>query len=146
MDFYQNAKIVLDEFTVRLHSPDTIAPVGVLHATEFHLEYKSIEPNPGLPGTLLDVTNDFVTNNGICETHAAIPQSSVKCIGSMPCPEASIKSELRTDIIRQRQGFVAIRCWRKVDLPHEGKFSTRCAALWSLPLFKVGNEQVSKYL
>ncbi|OMO84452.1 hypothetical protein CCACVL1_10814 [Corchorus capsularis] len=38
---FQNARIILDEFQVVLHSPDSIAPVGVLHPLKFHLERKS---------------------------------------------------------------------------------------------------------
>ncbi|CAF2103262.1 BnaA05g32960D [Brassica napus] len=51
---FTNARIVLDEFEVKLHSPDSIAPVGVLHPTVFHLEKKgdpdsnSLEKEPGL--------------------------------------------------------------------------------------------------
>ncbi|EOA29968.1 hypothetical protein CARUB_v10013071mg [Capsella rubella] len=37
---FTNASIVLDEFQVVLHSPDSIAPVGVLHPSTFHLEKK----------------------------------------------------------------------------------------------------------
>ncbi|KAL5998731.1 hypothetical protein ACLOJK_009676 [Asimina triloba] len=32
--------IVIDDFQVVMHSPDPIAPVGILHPTSFHLEYK----------------------------------------------------------------------------------------------------------
>ncbi|KAJ0078595.1 hypothetical protein Patl1_23155 [Pistacia atlantica] len=39
---FVNARIVLDEFQVVLHSPDSIAPVGVLHPLKFHLESKSV--------------------------------------------------------------------------------------------------------
>ncbi|XP_044483103.1 diphthine--ammonia ligase isoform X3 [Mangifera indica] len=39
---FVNARIVLDEFQVVLHSPDAIAPVGVLHPLAFHLESKSV--------------------------------------------------------------------------------------------------------
>lgn len=45
---------MLDEFQVVLHSPDSIAPVGVLHPSTFHLEKKensdsnSLEKEPGL--------------------------------------------------------------------------------------------------
>ncbi|XP_010558739.1 PREDICTED: diphthine--ammonia ligase isoform X2 [Tarenaya hassleriana] len=37
---FTKARIVLDEFQVVLHSPDSIAPVGVLHPSKFHLEKK----------------------------------------------------------------------------------------------------------
>ncbi|GFP82963.1 diphthine--ammonia ligase [Phtheirospermum japonicum] len=37
-----NARVVLDKFEVVLHSPDQIAPVGVLHPLEYHLEKKLV--------------------------------------------------------------------------------------------------------
>jgi len=50
---------VLDEFQVVLHSPDSIAPVGVLHPTTFHLEKKdsnSLEEKE--PGLVFEVQGD----------------------------------------------------------------------------------------
>ncbi|KAK4581442.1 hypothetical protein RGQ29_024901 [Quercus rubra] len=38
---FVNARIVLDEFKVVLHSSDAIAPVGILHPLAFHLEKKA---------------------------------------------------------------------------------------------------------
>lgn len=38
----QNARIVLDKYEVILHSSDQIAPVGVLHPLEYHLEKKLV--------------------------------------------------------------------------------------------------------
>jgi diphthine-ammonia ligase len=37
---FKNARIVLDEFEVVLHSSDSIAPVGILHPLKYHLEHK----------------------------------------------------------------------------------------------------------
>ncbi|CAJ2631293.1 unnamed protein product [Trifolium pratense] len=37
---FTNARIVLDEYQVVMHSSDSIAPVGVLHPLAFHLENK----------------------------------------------------------------------------------------------------------
>ncbi|XP_012089348.1 diphthine--ammonia ligase isoform X2 [Jatropha curcas] len=37
---FVNARIVLDEFEIVLHSSDSIAPVGVVHPISFHLENK----------------------------------------------------------------------------------------------------------
>lgn len=37
---FKDAQLVLDEFEVKLHSSDSIAPVGVLHPLAFHLESK----------------------------------------------------------------------------------------------------------
>ncbi|KAF3583875.1 hypothetical protein F2Q69_00032416 [Brassica cretica] len=56
---FTNARIVLDEFQVVLHSPDSIAPVGVLHPTTFHLEKKdsnSLEEKE--PGLVFEVQGD----------------------------------------------------------------------------------------
>ncbi|WJX80416.1 diphthine--ammonia ligase [Trifolium repens] len=38
---FTNARIVLDEYQVVMHSSDSIAPVGVLHPLAFHLENKA---------------------------------------------------------------------------------------------------------
>ncbi|KAJ8564941.1 hypothetical protein K7X08_001401 [Anisodus acutangulus] len=38
---FKNARIVLDEFQIVLHSSDSIAPVGILHPLAFHLENKA---------------------------------------------------------------------------------------------------------
>ncbi|KAL2320500.1 hypothetical protein Fmac_029469 [Flemingia macrophylla] len=40
---FSNARIVLDEYQVVMHSSDSIAPVGVLHPLAFHLENKADE-------------------------------------------------------------------------------------------------------
>ncbi|XP_068665498.1 diphthine--ammonia ligase [Aristolochia californica] len=37
---FSNARILLDDYKIILHSPDSIASVGVLHPVSFHLEYK----------------------------------------------------------------------------------------------------------
>ncbi|KAK3029293.1 hypothetical protein RJ639_040129, partial [Escallonia herrerae] len=37
---FKNARIVLDEFQILLHSTNSIAPVGILHPLAFHLEHK----------------------------------------------------------------------------------------------------------
>ncbi|CAA7041137.1 unnamed protein product [Microthlaspi erraticum] len=47
---FTNARIVLDEFQVVLHSPDCIAPVGVLHPSTFHLEKKENPESNSLEG------------------------------------------------------------------------------------------------
>ncbi|PIA45449.1 hypothetical protein AQUCO_01700760v1, partial [Aquilegia coerulea] len=66
---FTNARIVLDGFEVVLHSPDSIASVGVLHPTAFHLEYKKETPSFGDNrlneaskelGSIFDVQGDIV--------------------------------------------------------------------------------------
>ena len=52
---------MLDEFEVKLHSPDSIAPVGVLHPTIFHLEKKGSTDSSSLenePGLVFEVQGD----------------------------------------------------------------------------------------
>lgn len=41
MNFCQNARIVLDEFQIVLHSKDPICPVGIIHPLAFHLERRT---------------------------------------------------------------------------------------------------------
>ncbi|VVA96438.1 unnamed protein product [Arabis nemorensis] len=74
---FTNARIVLDEFQVVLHSPDSIAPVGVLHPSTFHLEKKenpdsnSLEEEPGLvfevQGDGPNTSESKQQNNGIVD-------------------------------------------------------------------------------
>lgn len=40
---FQHARVVLDEWQPRLHSPDTFAPVGVLHPVSFHIQPKGLQ-------------------------------------------------------------------------------------------------------
>ena len=40
---FQHARVVLDEWQTCLHSPDTFAPVGVLHPVSFHIELKGLQ-------------------------------------------------------------------------------------------------------
>ncbi|KAK2968296.1 hypothetical protein RJ640_016228 [Escallonia rubra] len=53
---FENARIVLDEFQILLHSSNSIAPVGILHPLAFHLEHKR-------------ETGSMVASNGPKEIH-----------------------------------------------------------------------------
>ncbi|XWS64763.1 hypothetical protein CRYUN_Cryun05aG0031400 [Craigia yunnanensis] len=68
---FHNARIVLDEFQVVLHSSDSIAPVGVLHPLKFHLERKV---SSSLSGN--DKTNDLCGENmtSVFEVQGENPQ------------------------------------------------------------------------
>ncbi|KAF9609818.1 hypothetical protein IFM89_018672 [Coptis chinensis] len=69
---FTTARVVLDGFEVVLHSSDSIAPVGVLHPTTFHLEHK-IGPTSSCSnkwngvsnemGFIFEVQGDFVANS-----------------------------------------------------------------------------------
>ncbi|KAL2937244.1 Diphthine--ammonia ligase [Bienertia sinuspersici] len=52
---FKSAQIVLDDFQVVLHSPDSIASVGVLHPSAFHLEAKGLSTD----------SSDKNLNNGL---------------------------------------------------------------------------------
>eukprot|EP00775_Hariotina_reticulata_P010371 gene10371-10529_t len=41
---FRHGRIVLDDWQVILHSPDSIAPVGILHPTAFHIQQKQGAP------------------------------------------------------------------------------------------------------
>lgn len=51
---------MLDEYQVVLHSRDSIAPVGVLHPSKFHLEKKGHSGSNSLeePGRVFEVQGD----------------------------------------------------------------------------------------
>ncbi|KAL6516206.1 hypothetical protein OROGR_019511 [Orobanche gracilis] len=51
---FVNARVVLDEFQVILHSPGQIAPVGVLHPLEYHLEKKLVSSCNDRSGEVTD--------------------------------------------------------------------------------------------
>jgi diphthine-ammonia ligase len=52
----QNARIVLDEFQTVLHSPGSIASVGVIHPLAFHLENKD---------TVISLDNDKASDSSL---------------------------------------------------------------------------------
>lgn len=62
---FKNFKIVMDTFDIILHSPDSIAPVGVLHPSKFHLQCKTLESSskqPGLTPCVREVEGSFEKN------------------------------------------------------------------------------------
>lgn len=52
---FVRARIVLDAWQLVLHSADSVAPVGVLHATHFHLLSKSVASVADLVPEIIDV-------------------------------------------------------------------------------------------
>ncbi|XP_008441831.2 diphthine--ammonia ligase isoform X2 [Cucumis melo] len=82
---FKNARIVLDEFKVVMHSSDSIAPVGILHPVSFHLQYKaktsslgSICDNKNLVdqekgGLLFEIQGDCFQN---CDILQSVPDVS----------------------------------------------------------------------
>lgn len=70
---------MLDDFQVILHSPDSIAPVGVLHPLAYHLESKGLSIDSGDSninnGISLD-GNGIYEIEGDCSLHAEQSQIS----------------------------------------------------------------------
>lgn len=77
---------MLDEFQVVLHSPDSIAPVGVLHPVAFHLQSKaeshSLESSEKTHelcqekvGSLFEVQGDTQACDAIFQADAAVDDS-----------------------------------------------------------------------
>ncbi|XP_024191408.1 diphthine--ammonia ligase isoform X1 [Rosa chinensis] len=80
---FVNARIMLDESRVVMHSSDSIAPVGVLHPVAFHLQSKaeshSLESNDNAHeicgervGSLFEVQGDTQACDAICQADAAV--------------------------------------------------------------------------
>lgn len=107
----QNARIVLEEFQTVLHSPDSIAPVGVLHPLAFHLEKKeessSLASYPeannvhhGIAGLVYEVKNDGLDG---CEGKYDTLAHSTAIAGTM---------EDRLQIsAKQKIRLFSISCW-----------------------------------
>lgn len=78
---------MLDKFEVVLHSPDQIAPVGVLHPLEFHLEKKLV--------SLL--ASDIENSN-----EATVGESDSVCEVLGDCSDIWEAPDLKNDIISGR--------------------------------------------
>ncbi|XP_024389011.1 diphthine--ammonia ligase isoform X4 [Physcomitrium patens] len=114
---FKHARIVLDEFEVTLHSPDQIAPVGVLHPTKFHLEAKdsSAKLSPGLLSSVYEVADDMPEKEEMVMKGEEVSVIELKNIRS--------SVEVLTTIISQQHGIFTICCWlsnsQKLDVQEE---------------------------
>ncbi|XP_022719039.1 diphthine--ammonia ligase [Durio zibethinus] len=107
---FHNARMVLDEFQVVLHSSDSIAPVGVLHPLKFHLERKatnSLSDN--------DKTNDLCRKN-ISSVFEVQGENLQEC--KAPCesvPEVSDLVEVSSNRFHlsktDKDNTFSICCW-----------------------------------
>ncbi|XP_072967523.1 diphthine--ammonia ligase isoform X1 [Typha angustifolia] len=104
---FSNARIVLEKFEVILHSPDSIAPVGILHPLDFHLEYKkdvlsrNCYNNAGSEkmNYLHEVEGDFV------------PNYLVKCSSLDLSSDTNTTKKLDLFISTTRRDMYSIGCW-----------------------------------
>lgn len=108
---YQNARIVLDKFEVILHSSDQIAPVGVLHPLEYHLEKKSVP----LPDTDNGKNNE-VSAEELNLVHEVV--GDVQDNLEAPSPKNVVISDLGVDTKQElritkskKKNTFSITCW-----------------------------------
>ncbi|XP_031483479.1 diphthine--ammonia ligase [Nymphaea colorata] len=104
---FKNASIVLDKFQVVMHSSDSIAPVGILHPTAFHLEPKTESHSSGdtLSAACLKEIDSVqeVHGNLISNTEEVKPHS-------VEMNPQSAK-QVTLNISRTRRNSFSIGCW-----------------------------------
>lgn len=108
---FKNARIVLDKFEVILHSPDQIAPVGVLHPLEYHLEKKL--------ASLSDTDSEKINEVSVEEfnlVHEVI--GDFQDIMDAPIPKNDVTSDLVVDTKQElriskskKDNTFSITCW-----------------------------------
>ncbi|KAL3647697.1 hypothetical protein CASFOL_008665 [Castilleja foliolosa] len=105
---FKNARVVLDKFEVVLHSPDQIAPVGVLHPLEYHLEKK-----------LISLSNEK-SNEATVEEIGSVCEVLGDCqdMCEAPCVKNDVNSELSLDTKHElhiskspMDNTFSIACW-----------------------------------
>ncbi|EOY10896.1 Meiotically up-regulated gene 71 protein isoform 5 [Theobroma cacao] len=108
---FHNARIMLDESQVVLHSSDSIAPVGVLHPLKFHLERKA--KSNSISGN--DKSNDLYREN-ISSVFEVQGENPLEC--KAPCesvPEASDLVEVSSHRLHlsktEKADTFSICCW-----------------------------------
>ncbi|KAL8551962.1 hypothetical protein ACS0TY_000856 [Phlomoides rotata] len=108
---FKNARVVLDKFQVVLHSPGQIAPVGVLHPLEFHLEQKSVYLSAGNT----DQSNE-VSVGEFNSVHEVV--GDCLDVGQAPCSENDVISDLAVDTKQElhfskskKDNTFSIACW-----------------------------------
>ncbi|XP_058002655.1 diphthine--ammonia ligase isoform X3 [Hevea brasiliensis] len=146
---FVNARIVLDEFKIVLHSSDSIAPVGVIHPLAFHLENKE----KAALSSDNDKTNDLVHEKvgsvieveGDCSKGSETPSQSATEITDL----VEVKHE-RLHISRtKKDNTFSISCWLQescqtftalhedlaIVLRHIESQLTRCGFGWEHVLY-----------
>lgn len=105
---FRNARIVLDDFEVILHSPDSIAPVGILHPLKFHLEHK-----PNSFGTVGDSAIAQENSSYLYEVDGAIAHSDVEKKQETLSPVTTVDACTNIDLCISKTGkkLFSIGCW-----------------------------------
>ncbi|KAJ6837751.1 diphthine--ammonia ligase isoform X1 [Iris pallida] len=107
---FHNARIVLDKFQVILHSPDSIAPVAVLHPRTFHLEHK--REIPPLSSQSGNDRADLEKIGCIYEVQGdSSPDYLVKCQSVHLSSDFDTAKKLNLCISTFKRDTFSISCW-----------------------------------
>lgn len=107
---FTNARIVLDEFQIVLHSSDSIAPVGVLHPLAFHVERKnahSLQGNDKAEDICLGNIGSVFEVQGDCSQTCDVKSQSVVEVTDL-CEIAENKLHISKT---QKGDTFSISCW-----------------------------------
>ncbi|XP_020590268.1 diphthine--ammonia ligase isoform X2 [Phalaenopsis equestris] len=130
---FNNARIVLDKFQVVLHSPDSIAPVGIVHPLAFHLEHKI-----DYPSYRYMENNDFTSEKRGCVFHVKedlSPNYLKKCNSKdVIFDKFDTIDSAKMSISTCKRGTFSIGCWVPNSTPCEGLQKDLAAVLHSIEL------------
>jgi diphthine-ammonia ligase len=103
----QNARIILDDSEVILHSADSIASVGILHPLAFHLEYKT-ESSDRIGNSAAAEENScclYEVDEGIA--HTDVEENQI--FSPVPAVDAYTSTDLC--ISKTGKNLCSIGCW-----------------------------------
>ncbi|XVF31004.1 hypothetical protein REPUB_Repub16aG0108100 [Reevesia pubescens] len=127
---FQHTRIILDEFKVVLHSADSIAPVGVLHPSKFHLERKAFI---SLIGNDKTVDPCWENINSVFEVQGENPN---ECKAPSKFPEVGGSVEVSSNRLHlsktEKDNTFSICCW--LQDPSEPSAAKKNDALQTLQL------------
>ncbi|KAL2642116.1 hypothetical protein R1flu_009703 [Riccia fluitans] len=114
---FTNARIILDEFSVELHSADSIAPVGCLHPLKFHLEAKSEALGPEMPSETMweEVGEPPAPTESCFNACNGGSRAFMEPATLVQDDRISPKVQISVSVKRQRHGFVALTCCMQPD-------------------------------
>ena len=123
----QNARIVLDDFEVILHSADSIASVGILHPLAFH-----VEPKPGSSSSIVDDAIPQENSSCLYEVNGGIVLTDVEDKQTWnPTPTSDAYPNIDVCISKTGKTLFSIGCWiGKPSSASEGAYS--CATYFHL--------------
>ncbi|KAI5072248.1 hypothetical protein GOP47_0012354 [Adiantum capillus-veneris] len=105
---FKHYRISLDEFDIVQHSPDTIAPVGVLHPSKFHLETK-ISTSSALQPT----SEPFVKDIGVEFEESLVTPKEADASSAQSWQSVSRLDILSDSCARRHGAFAVHSLWTK---------------------------------